>query len=87
MGTRAIGSLILFMVGWGLAGAILGKVFGALLGGTVFGPLITWGFTIEIDPPIYLLVTTLPYGFSFRLTLLTMLGIVAGITMFATRRL
>jgi hypothetical protein len=29
------------MVGWGLAGAILGKVFGALLGETVFGPLIT----------------------------------------------
>jgi hypothetical protein len=42
---------------------------------------------IEIAPPIHLLVATLPHGFSFRRTLLTMLGIVAGVAMFATRRL
>ncbi len=41
MGARAIGSLVLFMVGWGLVGAILGKVLGALFGETVLEPLIT----------------------------------------------
>lgn len=84
MAGKSVGSLILFMVVGGLVGTVFGEILGRLLGGGVLRTVLSEGVPFGLNPPVTvdLRVLTLTLGFTFKITLLGVLGLVLGVYLY-----
>lgn len=79
---RGIGALFLFMAIGALVGTVLGEILGAMLGDTgLLGLIFTHGIPFGLNSPVTvdLRVLTFTFGVSFKMTLLSVLGLLFGI--------
>jgi len=72
---------IFFILTGGLLGGVLGEVLGVFSPAGVISDLFLTGFDPGIDPPftLNLHLFTITVGFTIRINLLTLLGIILGI--------
>ncbi len=79
-GARAASLLVLLVLG-GLIGSVLGEVIGALLPGGWLERLLARGVSPGLHPPftLDLKVLTLTLGFSVKITLATILGMILAV--------
>ena len=78
---RGIGALLLFMAIGGLMGTVLGEILGEMLGEGGLGLVFSRGVSFGLNPPVTvdLRVLSFTFGFGFKMTLLSVLGVLFGI--------
>ncbi len=81
---KSVGSLILFMVVGGLVGTVFGEILGRLIGGGVVRAILTEGVPFGLSPPVRvdLRVLAVTFGFTFKITLLGVVGLVSGVYLY-----
>ncbi len=81
MAGKGVGALLLFMVVGGLVGTILGEILGSIIGSSGIGLLFSRGVEFGLNEPmrVDLRILTFTFGLSFKLTLLSVLGLLFGV--------
>jgi hypothetical protein len=75
---RGAGFFLLVLLGGALLGSALGELLGVLLPSGVVRDFFTKAVTPGLHPPVTidLLVLTLTFGFTFKLNIIALLGVV-----------
>jgi hypothetical protein len=80
-GGAGVASLLVLLLVGGLIGSVLGEVIGALLPGGWLERLLAKGVSPGLNPPftLDLQVLTVTVGFSIKITLATILGMILAV--------